>query len=397
MRSGDGCSYSGRVSITALGWPAMPAYADPTAPPAGPTGSSGHPAGSSGNPTGSSEHRSGGPGDLRRRDVTDLVDRFGRVARDLRLSVTDRCSLRCRYCMPAEGVDLRPRAELLTAAELGRLARIAVERLGVRRVRVTGGEPLVRRDLERIVADLAALRPRPEIALTTNAVGLAGRARALAAAGLDRVTVSLDTLSRERFAELTRRDRLDDVLAGLRAAAALWPATTKLNAVAMPETLDEARALLRFAISIGAQLRFIEAMPLDGQHEWTRERVVTASQLIDELAVEFALTPAADPRGSAPADLWDVDGGPHRVGIVAAVSRPFCADCDRTRLTADGAVRSCLFALDETDLRTPLRAGASDAELADTWRAAMWGKQAGHGIGSATFRQPDRPMSAIGG
>ncbi len=332
-----------------------------------------------------------------RPDDPSLLDQFGRVATDLRLSVTDRCSLRCRYCMPAEGVALTPAAGLLTATELVRLVRIAVESLGVRRVRITGGEPLVRRDLEAIVEAVAALAPRPEIAMTTNAVGLAERVDALADAGLDRVTISLDTLSHARFIDLTRRDRLDAVLAGLHAAAARWPGRTKVNAVAMPETLDEARTLLRLALDLDVQLRFIEAMPLDGGHEWRSEHVVTAADLLAELGTEFTLTRPEAPRGSAPADLWDVDGGRGKVGIVASVTRPFCADCDRTRLTADGTVRACLFATEETDLRSLLRSGASDGALADAWRAAMWGKQEGHGIGTPGFRQPDRPMSAIGG
>jgi len=330
-----------------------------------------------------------------------LRDRFGRVATDLRISLTDRCNLRCTYCMPAEGLDWMPQAEVLTDAEVVRLARIGVERLGIATVRLTGGEPLLRRDLEQLVAALAALRPRPTLALTTNGIGLARRATALADAGLDRVNVSLDTLQPETFATLTRRRRLEDVLAGVRAAREAGLRPVKVNAVLMRGVNDhEAVPLLEWAMAEGVQLRFIEQMPLDAQHAWQRSSMVTAAEIWSRLDAELPLVEdAADAltRGSAPAELFRVAGTAHTVGIIAAVSKPFCGSCDRVRLTADGQIRTCLFSRTESDLRAPLRAGASDAELADRWLAAVAGKQAGHGIDDPAFLQPDRPMSAIGG
>ena len=333
-----------------------------------------------------------------RPDTPLLVDRFGRVARDLRVSLTDRCNLRCTYCMPAEGLDWLPRPDLLTDAELSRLLRIAVTELGVTNVRFTGGEPLLRRGLEDVIAATAQLRPRPRISMTTNGIGLARRARALADAGLDRVNVSLDTLRPERFAEIARRPRLADVLAGLAAAQDAGLAPVKVNAVLLRGINDdEATDLLRYCVAHGYHLRFIEQMPLDPQHGWNRADLVTADEILSLLRKEFDLRPSEAPRGSAPAERWQVDGGPADVGVIGSVTRPFCGDCDRTRLTADGQMRNCLFSQTETDLRGPLRAGASDAELADTWRAGMWTKLAGHRINDAGFAQPIRPMSAIGG
>lgn len=338
------------------------------------------------------------PGTSDRPASPALLDRFGRVATDLRVSLTDRCNLRCDYCMPAEGLDWLPRATVLTTEEIIRLVRIAVRELGIDEVRFTGGEPLLRRDLEAIVAATAALTPRPQLSVTTNGLGLSGRAAALRAAGLDRVNVSLDTLRPEVFRELTRRDRFDDVLAGLAAARAAGFAPVKVNAVLMRGRNDrEAAELLRFCLANGYQLRFIEQMPLDAQHGWDRERMVTAAEILDLLRDSFRLDPDPAERGAAPAERWLVDGGPHTVGVIASVTRPFCTACDRTRLTADGQLRTCLFATTETDLRGPLRAGASDAELADVWRACMWGKAAGHGVNSDGFAQPQRSMSAIGG
>ncbi|MEU5720929.1 GTP 3',8-cyclase MoaA [Micromonospora sp. NPDC047738] len=327
-----------------------------------------------------------------------LVDRYGRVARDLRVSLTDKCNLRCTYCMPAEGLPWLSGPQLLTDDEIIRLIRVAVHRLGVTEVRFTGGEPLIRPGLVGIVSAVAALRPRPRISLTTNGIGLARLAPALRAAGLDRVNVSLDTVDRTRFAELTRRDRLGDVLAGLAGAAAAGLTPVKVNAVLMRGVNDdEAPALLRFALAHGYELRFIEQMPLDAQHGWDRSRMVTADQILADLRAEFDLSTDPADRGASPAETWLVDGGPARVGVIASVTRPFCGDCDRTRLTADGQVRACLFATEESDLRGALRAGVDDAELARRWRTAMWGKRAGHGIDDPTFLQPARPMSAIGG
>ncbi|MGD9528767.1 GTP 3',8-cyclase MoaA [Pseudonocardia sp.] len=327
-----------------------------------------------------------------------LIDSFGRVATDLRISLTDRCNLRCSYCMPAEGLDWMPRGEQLTDDELVRLIRIAVRDLGVEELRFTGGEPLLRRGLDGIIAAAAMLRPRPDISLTTNAVGLARRAAALAAAGVNRLNVSMDTIRPERFATITRRDRLADVLEGLAAARAAGLNPVKINSVLLRGVNDdEACDLLAFAIANGYELRFIEQMPLDAQHGWERTEMVTAGEILELLRERFTLTPDPVERGGAPAERWLVDGGPAVVGVIASVTRPFCGACDRTRLTADGQVRSCLFARTETDLRALLRGGASDGEIADTWRQAMWAKLAGHGIDDPGFLQPDRPMSAIGG
>ncbi|HVL83427.1 MAG TPA: GTP 3',8-cyclase MoaA [Pseudonocardia sp.] len=336
--------------------------------------------------------------DPERPDDPRLIDRFRRVATDLRISLTDRCNLRCTYCMPAEGLDWMPRAEQLTDDELVRLIGVAVRDLGVHELRFTGGEPLLRKGLERLIAASAALTPRPDISLTTNGIGLARRAEALAAAGVNRLNVSMDTLRPERFATITRRDRLSDVLDGLAAARAAGMDPIKINTVLLRGVNDdEACDLLRFAVAEGYELRFIEQMPLDAQHGWERSEMVVAGEIMERLRAEFVLTPDPAERGGAPAERWLVDGGPAVVGVIASVTRPFCGACDRTRLTADGQVRSCLFARTETDLRGLLRGGASDLEIADVWRDAMWGKLAGHGIDDPGFLQPDRPMSAIGG
>jgi GTP 3',8-cyclase len=327
-----------------------------------------------------------------------LIDTYGRTATDLRVSLTDRCNLRCTYCMPAEGLDWLPGDQLLRADELTRLLSIAVVRLGVTSVRFTGGEPLLARHLEDVVAAAAALRPRPEISLTTNGIGLARRAHRLKAAGLDRVNVSLDTMDAARFARITRRDRLADVLDGLAAAAAAGLTPVKVNAVLDPVTgLDDAVPLLRFCLDHGYQLRIIEQMPLDADHHWQRDQTIGASAILTTLRSHFDLQPDTEPRGSAPAQLWRVDGGPDRVGVIASVSEEFCGACNRTRLTADGQIRSCLFSREETDLRGLLRTGADDDAVEAAWRAAMWAKPAGHGINDPDFVQPARPMSAIGG
>ncbi len=314
------------------------------------------------------------------------------------MSLTDRCNLRCTYCMPAEGLDWLPKSEVLSDDELVRLLAIAVTRLGVTDVRFTGGEPLLRRGLEDVIAATAALAPRPKISMTTNGLSLAKRASSLAEAGLNRVNVSLDTLDQARFAELTRRDRLADVFEGMAAARAAGLNPVKINSVLLRGVNeDEAVPLLRFAVDNGYQLRFIEQMPLDPQHGWDRGSMVTAAEILASLSTGFDLTPEPVARGGAPAERWLVDGGPAVVGVIASVTRPFCAACDRTRLTADGQLRNCLFSQSETDLRAPLRSGATDDEIADMWRATMWAKAAGHGINDAGFHQPDRPMSAIGG
>jgi cyclic pyranopterin phosphate synthase len=325
-----------------------------------------------------------------------LVDRFGRLGRDLRVSVTDRCNLRCTYCMPAEGLDWMAKPEMLTDEEMLRLVQILVG-LGIEQVRLTGGEPLLRRSLVDVVAGIAALQPRPRIAMTTNGVGLERTAAALAGAGLDRVNVSLDTVDPEHFRSLTRRDRFDDVVRGLAAAHEAGLTPVKVNAVAMRGINDEdAPDLLQWCLDRGYELRFIEQMPLDAQHAWDRGLMVTQAELLERLGARFELTPVAT-RGSAPAERFLVDGGPAVVGIIASVTAPFCAACDRVRLTADGQLRNCLFARREVDLRGPLREGATDEELADLMIGEMAAKKAGHGIDDPTFVQPDRPMSAIGG
>ncbi|GGX94367.1 GTP 3',8-cyclase MoaA [Streptomyces hiroshimensis] len=328
-----------------------------------------------------------------------LIDTYGRVATDLRVSLTDRCNLRCTYCMPEEGLQWLAKPDLLTDDEIVRLVRIAVTTLGVDEIRFTGGEPLLRPGLVSLVERCAALRPRPRISLTTNGIGLARTAAALADAGLDRVNVSLDTLRPDVFQKLTRRKRHQDVLDGLAAAHAAGLAPVKINTVLMPGLNDdEAPDLLSWALDHGYELRFIEQMPLDAQHGWRRDGMITAADILASLGTRFALTPeGADERGAAPAERWLVDGGPGRVGVIASVTRPFCGACDRTRLTADGQIRNCLFAREESDLRAALRSGATDEEIAGRWKQAMWGKKAGSGLDDPSFLQPQRPMSAIGG
>ncbi|WP_030167694.1 GTP 3',8-cyclase MoaA [Spirillospora albida] len=328
-----------------------------------------------------------------------LVDTFGRTATDLRVSLTDRCNLRCSYCMPPEGLDWLPKPEVLTDDEVVRLVTVGVRDLGITEVRYTGGEPLLRRGLPEIVRRTAALAPRPQISLTTNGIGLARLAGALAGAGLDRVNVSLDTLDPAVFKRLAHRDRHADVLAGLSAARDAGLAPVKINAVLMRGINDhEAVPLLRFCLENGYRLRFIEQMPLDAQHGWSRDGMITADEILARLGEEFSLAPDdREDRGSAPAETFLVDGGPATVGVIGSVTRPFCGACDRVRLTADGQIRNCLFATDESNLRDALRGGATDDEIAERWRKAVWTKRAGHGIDDPSFLQPARPMSAIGG
>lgn len=326
-----------------------------------------------------------------------LVDRFGRVHTDLRVSITDRCNLRCTYCMPAEGLDWLPRAEVLTDDEVVRLIRIGTQRLGITEVRLTGGEPLLRRGLPQLVARLASLTPSPELSLTTNGIGLSRIASALRDAGLSRVNVSLDTLRAERFAEITRRDRLADVLEGLRAARTAGLTPVKVNAVPVRGVNDDEIAdLAAFSVNGGYRMRFIESMPLDAQGAWARDRMVTAQEILDRLGERFDLVPV-ERQDNAPAEEWRIAGTQTTVGVIASVTRPFCGNCDRVRLTADGQLRNCLFATKESDLRALLRGGADDAALEAAWRASVAGKGPGHAIDSPEFRRPQRPMSAIGG
>jgi cyclic pyranopterin phosphate synthase len=325
-----------------------------------------------------------------------LVDRFGRQHHDLRISLTDRCSLRCTYCMPAEGVPWLARSTMLSTEEILRVARVGVEN-GITEVRLTGGEPLLRVDVVDIVRRLTALPNAPEVSLTTNALRLPALAAPLRDAGLSRVNISLDTLDRARFMELTRRDKLVETLAGIAAADAAGLKPVKINAVAMRGVNDdEVVALTRFAVERGYQMRFIEQMPLDGGHTWDRTEMVTQAEILDRLTSEFTLT-EVEGRGAAPAELWYVDGGPQTVGVIASVTAPFCSACDRLRLTADGQLRACLFSEAEVDTREILRDGGTDEDLADAFRRCLAGKRAAHGIGEPGFHQPDRPMSAIGG
>ncbi|WP_461103878.1 GTP 3',8-cyclase MoaA [Tessaracoccus terricola] len=335
-----------------------------------------------------------------------LVDAFGRTARDLRVSLTDRCNLRCTYCMPAEGMEWLPNDKVLSDDEVIRMVRIAVETLGIVKVRFTGGEPLLRKGLEEIVAAVSQFRTvdggRPELMLTTNGLGLEHRAGALREAGLDRVNISLDSLEPERYARLARRDRLHDVLAGIEASAAAGLTPVKVNSVIMRgQNEQDIVPLADYCLRRGHQLRYIEQMPLGPHDQWDRTDMVTQTEILDALSEHYTLTPASTPRGAAPAELWDVapdaDQAGGRIGVIASVTNPFCGSCDRTRLTADGQMRNCLFSRTETDLRGPLRDGATDEQIAELWLGGQASKLAGHGIGEPTFQQPERNMSAIGG
>jgi cyclic pyranopterin phosphate synthase len=326
-----------------------------------------------------------------------VVDRFGRVATDLRVSVTDRCNLRCTYCMPAEGLTWLPRSEILDYEELARLAGI-FRAMGVRTVRLTGGEPTMRRNLPELVRQIRAVAPDVDLSLTTNGLMLDELAAPLAAAGLDRVNVSIDSLLRHRFAEMTRRDALDRVFAGLRAAEAAGLTPIKLNCVVLRDTNDDEVAdFAAYARATGYEIRFIEYMPLDADHAWERAKVVPGAEVLDRIASLYPLI-GVDDEGPAPAKTFRfADGAPGSVGVIASVTEPFCDACDRMRITADGQFRTCLFAMTETDLRGPLRGGATDRDVEALVRAAMWDKGAGHRINHPDFVQPARTMSSIGG
>jgi cyclic pyranopterin phosphate synthase len=325
-----------------------------------------------------------------------LIDTFGRIADDLRISVTDRCNFRCTYCMPAEGVAWLPRSDLLTFEELTRLLALFVG-LGVRSLKVTGGEPTVRADLPNLIRMFRDVGPRLDISITTNGLLLDRLAGPLAAAGIDRATVSCDSLLRHRFAEMTRRDVLDRVLAGLQAAEAAGLTPIKINTVVIAGTNDdEVVDFAGWARETGYEVRFIEYMPLDADHAWERAKVVPAARILDAIDSVYPLEAAV--HGAEPAASYRfADGAPGAIGVIASVTQPFCDTCNRLRLTAEGAFRTCLFALDETDLREPLRAGASDDELAELVREAVWSKWSGHRINHPDFVQPERSMSMIGG
>jgi cyclic pyranopterin phosphate synthase len=329
--------------------------------------------------------------------VGSLVDTQGRVVRDLRISVTDRCNLRCVYCMPAEGMPWLPKDDLLTYEELTRFARVCLG-LGVTGIRLTGGEPTVRADLPVLVRMLGGLKPDLDLSITTNGLKLVAMAEPLRAAGLKRVNVSLDTLDPGRFHQIARRDRFPQVIAGLEAARRVGFTPIKINTVLMRGfNEDEAVPLARWARDEGYELRFIEWMPLDYQHGWAREKLVPAAEILEQIHAAFPIEPARAEDPSAPASLYRYLDGRGRVGVIASVTRPFCGHCDRIRLTADGQIRTCLFANREYDFRAALRGGASDAEIADLLKAAVWRKEPGHLINSPFFKQPERGMSAIGG
>jgi cyclic pyranopterin phosphate synthase len=326
-----------------------------------------------------------------------LVDRFGRVATDLRVSVIDRCNFRCTYCMPAEGLPWLPRDEVLAAEEIERLVRILV-RLGVREVKLTGGEPTVRPDLADVVRRVRAIDPGLDVSLTTNGYLLDRLAAPLAEAGLDRVTISCDSLLRHRFAEMTRRDALDRVLGGLRSARAAGLDPVKINCVVIGGTNDdEAVAFAGLAREADVEVRFIEYMPLDAEQRWERAKVVPSRVLRERIDAAHPLVPA-NGHGPQPATVFRfADGAPGRLGFISSVTEPFCDTCNRIRITADGQLRACLFALEETDLRTPLRAGAADEALEALMRESVRGKWAGHRIDHPDFVRPSRSMSMIGG
>ncbi|MDQ0103821.1 cyclic pyranopterin phosphate synthase [Paenarthrobacter nicotinovorans] len=343
-----------------------------------------------------------------------LWDQYGRRATDMRLSLTDKCNLRCTYCMPAEGLDWLSKQAVMTRDEIVRIVRIGVTALGVRELRLTGGEPLVRADLTDIISGIRGEHPDLPISMTTNGVGLDKKAAALKAAGLNRINVSLDSLHEETFTKLTRRPFLDRVLAGVDAAWAAGLGPVKLNAVLMRGINDaESPDLLAWALGRGYELRFIEQMPLDADHGWTRRNMITAAEIRELLSRDFVLSSDPRERDGAPAERFEVRrrdtasgdaSGPvlGTVGIIASVTEPFCSDCRRTRITAEGKIMSCLFSREEFDLLGLLRSGATDTELAGRWQDAMWIKPKAHGmdhtgLGAADFVQPDRSMSAIGG
>jgi len=324
-----------------------------------------------------------------------LVDPFSRTVRDLRISVTDRCNLRCTYCMPADGLSWVPRAEILTYEEIARVARLCVERFGFDGIRITGGEPTVRADLPRLVEMLAPLGV--DLAMTTNGLALPLLADDLRRAGLRRVNISLDSLRPERFAQITRRNQLEAVLAGVDAARAAGFDAVKLNCVLVRGVNDdEIVDLARFGRENGVVMRFIEFMPLDADGAWTGQSVVSAEEVVEAVDAVFPLEPVGE-RGTQPAERYRYRDGGGEIGVIASVTRNFCSSCDRVRLTADGKFRNCLFAVRETDLRAVLRGGGADGDLAAAIEADVGTKWSGHAIGRVTFVRPARTMSQIGG
>ena len=326
-----------------------------------------------------------------------LVDGFGRKHNNLRISVTDRCNIRCVYCMP-ENVEFLPRQSLLTYEEIERFVRVAVTQ-GINKIRLTGGEPLVRKDLPRLVSALANIPGIIDVGLTTNGILLAPMAQALWDAGLRRINISLDTLDPGRFLELTRRTGLEQVIEGILAAKAAGFDPVKLNAVAIKGVTEaDVVPLADFSRQHGLELRFIEYMPLDAGNQWERGKVLFAAEILELLAQGISpliADPNSDPR--APAQAYDYIDGGGRVGLIASVSRPFCMSCNRVRLTADGKLRNCLFALNETDIRALIRGSASDEIIAQALRDSVADKWEGHEINTSRFIKPERLMHSIGG
>ena len=330
-----------------------------------------------------------------------LVDSYGRAVRDLRISVTDRCNFRCQYCMPEEGMVWLAREEILTFEEIERVARICVDRFGVDSIRLTGGEPTVRANLPTLVAKLSALRLSAgggvDLAMTTNGASLGLLAGDLYQAGLRRINISCDSLRRDRFWAITKRDALDSVLGGIAAAVSAGFSPVKVNCVLMRGINDdEIVDFATFGRKQGVTVRFIEFMPLDASDQWSANRVVPGSSIVAAIAAVYPVVPVLD-RGSSPASRFRYLDGAGEIGVISSVSEPFCGACDRIRLTAEGQLRNCLFALDETDLRSLLRGGASDDDLAVAIAANVGGKWAGHSISQVTFIRPSRSMSQIGG
>jgi GTP 3',8-cyclase len=327
-----------------------------------------------------------------------LIDTYGRIHDNLRLSVTDRCNIRCFYCMPESEVQFVPRGEILSFEEMERFARIAAG-LGITKLRITGGEPLLRKDLPVLVRKLAAIPNIEDLALTTNGVLLPQLAGPLYEAGLRRINIHLDTLDRDRFIRITRRDELDRVLEGITACRRLGYDPIKINAVAVKNlTEPDIVPVARFGRKNGIEIRFIEFMPLDAERRWDRSQVLLADEIIEVLSREVAPLieiPGRDPR--APATEYSYADGVGQVGFIASVSRPFCLNCNRIRLTADGHLRYCLFAIEEVDMKPLLRSGAGDQQIAELIRGTVGKKWEGHEINSARFVPPPRPMYSIGG
>ncbi len=332
--------------------------------------------------------------------MTQLIDTYGRGHRDMRVSLTDRCNLRCTYCMPHDFAAWLPSKDLLNTDELIEIIEVAVSQ-GIDEIRLTGGEPMLRPDIVEIVSRISSIKNAPKLSMTTNGLVLAKLAKPLVDAGLRRINISLDTLDRDVFKKMTHRDRIDDVFAGIAAAKEAGLLPVKINTVLLRGINDgEAVSLLKWALAEDLNLRFIEQMPLDAGGIWNREQLITADEIFAQLSEHYDLTPV-EYRGSAPAEEFLVNGGPATVGIIGSVSRPFCGACDRIRITSDGQLRSCLFSMTETDLRSILRSDMSKTEkteaLVSKFHSTVKAKLPGHGINDPSFIQPSRPMSAIGG